>query len=232
MRKKLLLWDIDGTLTYIALAGERAILAAWKKVMGYETTLEDVDYRGRTDVLIFQKLLTKHHEEHTHQRIHDLAEDYLASLPEEVKQANGNLHPGVLDILEQARQRPDIVQGLLTGNLSQGAKIKLEHFDAWHYFEFGAFANDSSNRNDLGPVALQRAAEKYGHEFHAEDTFIIGDTPHDIACAKVIGANCIAVATGAFSVEDLSSHQPTVVFKDLSDAEAFFRVVDASVCCA
>ena len=83
---------------------------------------------------------------------------------------------------------PDIHQALLTGNLRAGAKLKLEHLGIWKYFEFGAFADDSSNRNELGPFALRRAKEKLGIDFSPERVWIIGDTPHDIACGKAIGA--------------------------------------------
>jgi phosphoglycolate phosphatase-like HAD superfamily hydrolase len=227
MSRILLLWDIDGTITHIAQAGERALTSSWEKVMGYPTTLADVDYRGRTDVMIFHKLMAKHGVSATPQLIHELVEGYLKALPSEIHQAESkHVHPGVINILERARSREDIAQALLTGNLSQGAQIKLEHFNVWHYFEFGAFANDSANRNDLGPVALRRASEAYGHEFAPERTFIIGDTPHDIECAKVIGAHCIAVATGSFSIEELQSHHPSAVLADLSDTEGFFRLIE------
>jgi phosphoglycolate phosphatase-like HAD superfamily hydrolase len=136
--------------------------------------------------------------------------------------------PGILELLETLRTRSDVVQGLLTGNLQRGAEVKLTHHQVWHYFEFGAYADDSPSRNDLGPHALRRAKERHALEFDPADTFIIGDTPHDIECGKVIGARTIAVATGKFSVEELAGHQPTAVFQDFSDTTAFLRVIDSN----
>jgi phosphoglycolate phosphatase-like HAD superfamily hydrolase len=131
-----------------------------------------------------------------------------------------------LELLETLRTHPGFVQGLLTGNLRRGAEVKLTHFRVWHFFEFGAYADDSPRRNDLGPHALRRAKERHAVEFNPNDTFIIGDTPHDIECGKVIGARTIAVATGKYSVKELAGHQPTAVFQDFSDPTAFLRVIE------
>ena len=135
--------------------------------------------------------------------------------------------PGVLVLLVTLHRRPDVAQGLLTGNLRRGAEFKLTHYQVWHFFEFGAFADDSPRRNELGPHALRRARERHRHEFAPHDTFIIGDTPHDIECGQVIGARTIAVATGRNSVADLAVHAPTAVFADFADTAAFLRVIDA-----
>ncbi|HET7535847.1 MAG TPA: HAD hydrolase-like protein, partial [Candidatus Didemnitutus sp.] len=110
----------------------------------------------------------------------------------------------------------------------RGARIKLEHYKVWHYFEFGAFGDDSPLRNELGPHALRRAKERHAIEFSPANTFVIGDTPHDIECGKVIGAQTIGVATGTFSVDELAAHQPTAVFKDFADTTALLRVIDST----
>ena len=99
------------------------------------------------------------------------------------------------------------------------------HHNLSHYFAWGAFADDSARRNDLGPVALRRAREKHGIEFAPDRVFVIGDTPHDIACGKVIDAQTIAVATGQYSVDELRAATPTFVLSDLSDTAAFLRAL-------
>jgi phosphoglycolate phosphatase-like HAD superfamily hydrolase len=132
---------------------------------------------------------------------------------------------GIHDALAAVHEHPEIHQALLTGNLEAGAKLKLSFLEIWHYFEFGAFADDSYDRNELGPFALRRAKEKLGIDFPPERVYIIGDTPHDIACGKAIGAKTIAVATGAFSVEQLAAFGPTHAFRDLSDTQALLDVV-------
>ena len=122
--------------------------------------------------------------------------------------------------------RIGVQQALLTGNVQRGARTKLSHHGLWGFFPFGAFADDSEHRNDLGPHALRRAREHTGVDFPPDRVWIIGDTPHDIACGRVIGAKTLAVATGSHPVEALAAHQPTAVLADLSDPAAFWRLID------
>jgi phosphoglycolate phosphatase len=192
-----------------------------------EGSLRDIDYRGRTDAFIAQRLFEHYRIPMSAESLRAFLDAYLSFLKEEMKEGNPRAHFGILEILELARKRPNLAQGLLTGNLAHGAKIKLEHFDVWQYFEFGAFADDSSIRNELGPFALRRAKDKTGHEFSPKQVFIIGDTPHDIECARVIGAHCIAVATGGFTEKELLAHHPLAVLPDLSDPKIFFKLIDS-----
>lgn len=224
---KLLLWDIDGTLICNGAAGERALVRVMKEVFQIETTLEPFDYRGRTDRRIAQMMLEYFKLPHDETAVHDFVEHYLRLLQQELPTGDGGTHPGILEILEEVKKRHDLCQGLLTGNMVRGAELKLSHYDVWNYFEFGAFANDSMYRNDLGPFAVKRAQEKYSKVFSSENIFVIGDTPHDIECGKVIGAKTIAVATGSFSVEELKKHQPTAVFENFQHPRAFFDIINA-----
>jgi len=226
--KKLILWDIDGTLITSGGAGERALLAALKAGFGVDGSLDWLEYSGRTDAWIAHEVLRHYGLPDTPKNIQHYLESYLSALLAAMPNPRARLHPGILTLLETLHHRADLAQGLLTGNLQRGARIKLEQFSVWHYFEFGAFADDSSQRNDLGPHALRRARERHGLEFPPQRVFIIGDTPWDIECGKVIGANTIAVATGSFSVEQLRAHAPTAVFADFNDTEAFIRAIDAA----
>jgi phosphoglycolate phosphatase-like HAD superfamily hydrolase len=116
--------------------------------------------------------------------------------------------------------------GLLTGNFVEGARIKLEYFDLWKYFPWGAFGGDSASRNDLVPIALSRAR---GHGIDGvapADVIVVGDTPNDVECALVAGATPVAVATGSYSVAQLRAAGADIVFDDLSDTAAFLRLLD------
>jgi phosphoglycolate phosphatase-like HAD superfamily hydrolase len=226
--KKLILWDIDGTLIVSHGAGVRAMERAFEQRFGLTTDLGKIDWAGRTDSWITGEVLRRNGIEATPQNCHDYLEAYLAELPGQLRHGpQGRVLPGVLELLEILHRRTDVAQGLLTGNLQRGAELKLTHYQVWHYFEFGAFADDSPRRNDLGPHALRRAREKHTGEFSAAHTFIIGDTPHDIECGKVFGARTIAVATGQFSVAELSAHRPDAVFANCADIAAFLQVIDA-----
>ena len=156
----------------------------------------------------------------------DWLDGYLARLPAELHHPGAAVLPGVPTLLETAAARPDITQALLTGNVRRAARVKLAHHGLWEFFPFGAFADDSELRNDLGPHALRRAREHPGVTFPADRVWIIGDTPHDIACGRAIGANTLAVATGGHSVAALSAHQPTAILSDLGDTDTFWRLIN------
>ena len=226
MRDSLLLWDIDGTLVCTDRAGERSLLILVRELYGRD--LGDklpVTLQGRTDTSIARDILAWLGVPATPEEVRRIRDAYIALLPKTLPAGKAKLHPGIREALDAVHAHPEIHQGLLTGNHQEGARLKLSHLGIWHYFEFGAYADDSSIRDELGPFALARAKEKLGIEFPPERVYIIGDTPHDIACGKAIGAKTIAVATGAFSVEELAALNPTHTFADLSDTEALLDVV-------
>jgi len=226
--KKLILWDIDGTLIVSQGAGVRAMERAFEQRFGVKGDLSKIDWAGRTDAWITSEVFRFNGIPATPQSAHDFLETYLSLLPAELQSGpQGQVLPGIFELLESLHRRTDLAQGLLTGNLRRGAQLKLMHYKVWHYFEFGAFADDSPLRNDLGPHALRRAKERHGIDFQPDHTFIIGDTPHDIECGKVIGARTIGVATGRYSIAELAAHRPTAVFADFADTAAFLRVIDA-----
>jgi phosphoglycolate phosphatase-like HAD superfamily hydrolase len=131
--------------------------------------------------------------------------------------------PGITSLLDTLDRKADVFLGLLTGNFAEAARIKLEHFDLWRYFRCGAYGDDAHDRNALVPVALVRARECGADSF--DRIFIVGDTPHDVACAAAGNATSIAVATGGFDVQALRAAGADVVFEDLTDAGAFLRVI-------
>ena len=113
----------------------------------------------------------------------------------------------------------------MTGNYREAAEIKLQHFELWDFFEWGAFSDDHFDRNELVPIARSRA-ETYDIPAEAiERVIVIGDTPHDIECARVAGARSIAVATGGYTVEQLRGFGADAVLPDLSDTEAVIKLL-------
>lgn len=225
--KKLILWDIDGTLIRTNRAGIIALVRAFAALHGREPDMSRVEVAGRTDRWIIRRMLEEHGIAPTTENIHAVLEGYLQLLQGEIATREGQVLPGIVELLETLHSRSDVVQALLTGNVERGARIKLEHYRVWHYFQFGAYGDDSPLRNDLGPHALRRAKERHAVDFAPDSTFVIGDTPHDIECGKVIGARTIGVATGMYSVEQLAALAPTAVFADFSDTAAFLRLLDA-----
>lgn len=228
MLKTLLLWDIDGTLIDSGGAGERALQQSLEREYGIADTLTWLEWAGRTDLWIARKILAHHQIELSQENIDRFLNGYLAAVAEHMVNPKARVLPGVRELLATTANHPGIAQGLLTGNLERGAKIKLQHFDLWRYFPFGAFADDSELRDELGPHALRRAADHHRIPFAPEQVIVIGDTPHDIACGRAAGARTLAVATGKYSSEALSPFHPDLLISDLSDAGEFFRLTGLS----
>ena len=220
METTLLLFDIDGTLLTTGGCGERALRSAVRDFFGTEDDLRDIEIAGRTDTGIARQLLRKYR--HEEDRALEVLEHYLRHLPVLLPQIPGRLLPGVVELLEALKERSDVVLALLTGNLQRGAEYKLSHYGVWHYFGFGAFADDHHDRNQLGQVAIRRAQER-GHDVRPERVFVIGDTPHDVACARACGARAVGVATGGSTYEALAATKPDALLRDLSDIPAALR---------
>jgi phosphoglycolate phosphatase len=220
---RLLLFDIDGTLIHSGGAGIEALKVALKERFGIDDDLAGIEIAGMTDSGIVISILNKHKIPATPENVAAFLDSYVHFLSLELPRRQGRLLPGVLELLQKLQSRKHVVLALLTGNVSRGAQLKLEHYGVWHFFEFGAFADDHHDRNELGSFARARAKEKHGREFSAAEIDVIGDTPRDIACGKAIGARTIAVATGTWTREQLAEHDPDFLIEDLSDVN---RIID------
>ncbi len=218
-KTRLLLFDIDGTLINSGGAGIQALKVALTERFSIADDLHDIEIAGMTDSGIVVSILNKHKIPATNENIAAFLDSYAHFLSLELPRRSGALLPGVRELLEKLKSRKHVVLALLTGNISRGAQLKLEHYGVWHFFEFGAFADDHHDRNQLGPFARARAREIHGREFSAAEIDVIGDTPRDIACGKAFGARTIAVATGTWSREQLSQHHPDFLIDDLADVD-------------
>jgi phosphoglycolate phosphatase-like HAD superfamily hydrolase len=151
---------------------------------------------------------------------------YLRHLSSELDNPHALTCSGIRDLIASLHADDGWSLGLLTGNIRAGARVKLEHFGLWQYFPFGAFADDSGDRNRLGPVALERARQHLGRpDLRHTDLVVIGDTPHDIACARAVGAHAVATATGGASYDELAAHTPDLIVRDFSDPTPFLEFI-------
>ncbi len=221
--RRLFLFDIDGTLISSGGAGEAALKDAMLSRFGVEEDLDGIILAGATDGRIARELLEKHSISVSPENVSALLDTYLGHLTERIGRHDGRLLPGIVSLLNVLSERTDVVLALLTGNVSRGAKIKLTHYGVWDFFEFGAFADDHHDRNELGKFARARALERHGEDFPPSRIYVIGDTPKDIECGRAIGACTVAIATGHYSSAELRDHAPDFLFEDLSDTE---RVVE------
>jgi phosphoglycolate phosphatase-like HAD superfamily hydrolase len=226
--QRLVLFDIDGTLVLTGRAGMRAMNRACEETVGHADALHGVAVAGRTDWIILHDVMANHGLSLDAVRLDALRRLYVTHLAEEIVlpgEGVKDVMPGIRELLGRLHGRPDVALGLLTGNFEDGARIKLEHFDLWKYFPIGAFGGDSSDRNDLVPIALDRARARGLADVPPSRVLVVGDTPHDVACAHAVGALAVAVATGGYTVDQLRHTRAEYVFSDLRDTEAFLALL-------
>ncbi len=219
-RRRLFLFDIDGTLLLTGRAGEHALRAGLRERFGLDDDLTGISFAGSTDAGIARQIFERNAIPVSPENIADLFDGYVHHLAMELPRREGRILPGIVALLESLQARPDCVLGLLTGNIERGARLKLSHYGVWDFFEFGAFADRHEDRNELGRHARRRADELDGAGFDPADIFVIGDTPRDVACARAAGVRAVAVATGHYSMEELAACSPDHLFADLSDTVA------------
>jgi len=215
MVPRFILFDIDGTLTDSAGAGRRALNQAMLQATGIEDGFRGVGFAGKTDLLIIREGLEKLGLDPSDPMISLVAGRYVANLRTEVAKGGGHVKVGARELIEGLQNSDACVLGLLTGNLEEGARIKLEPFGLNKFFSVGAYGDDAEDRNLL-PIALLRLREHRGMSLNPNDCLVIGDTPKDVECARVHGTPSIAVATGPYPLEVLQETGADLVVPDLS----------------
>jgi phosphoglycolate phosphatase len=214
-------FDIDGTLLASGGAGKIALEEALLAEFQLEAIRLHVPYAGRTDVAIARDLLEGHGIEASARNLSLLHESYLRRLPEALHRKQGRVLPGVLELLQGLRGRgPRALVGLLTGNIRRGGQVKLGHYGIQDYFAFGGFGDDCLHRDDVARSAWQAAQAYYGGPLSIERTWVVGDTPLDVSCARAIGARVAAVATGFHSVAELAEAKPDLLVETLAERAA------------
>ncbi|HEY2786548.1 MAG TPA: HAD family hydrolase [Fimbriiglobus sp.] len=217
---RILLFDIDGTLVRTGGAGKIAMEAGLRAAFGVADVLDTVPYSGRTDPDIGRELLAVHGIDPNSANLQILTQAYLDRLPDSLVANPGHVLPGVAELLEALRGRSDVHLGLLTGNVRAGAEKKLGHYGLWDVFgPVGGFGDDRHDRDDVARIALESATSHFGRPVNPQDVWVIGDTPLDVRCARAIGANVVAVATGWHSIKELRENRPDETAEDLSDTE-------------
>lgn len=225
---RILLFDIDGTLVLTGGAGKRAMIRALTDVFGGTDGSFDVNMAGRTDTELLSGALARLGVPDTPEAHTRFQEAYLPRLAEEIHRPGSGpkgVMPGVGALLAALTAQPHAHVALLTGNYRGAARLKLSYFSLWDFFAWGAFGEESPDRNELGRIAVARA-EAEGVPADARGRIVvIGDTPQDIACARAVGGRAVAVATGMHTVEELGAAGADMVFQDLADTEAVLKLL-------
>jgi phosphoglycolate phosphatase-like HAD superfamily hydrolase len=218
---RLILFDIDGTLIHTGGAGVKAFARALASEFGVENGTQRLKFAGRTDVSLVREAFTLEGIEPSAENFARFFAAYLRLLRQLILECKGGACPGVLEFYKALQRLPEPpLTGLLTGNIKDGARIKLERYDLWDKFPFGGFADDHEDRDQIAATALRRGSQAIGRELCGEEVVVIGDTPLDIRCARAIGAKALAVATGGVPLEELEGHRPDWAVADLTQIRA------------
>jgi phosphoglycolate phosphatase-like HAD superfamily hydrolase len=227
-RARLVLFDIDGTILSGGRAARTVFAGALTEVFGTCGDVETFAFEGKLDPMIVRELLLAAgvSEETVLSRRGDALALYLDRLEAALAAERPVLKPGVAAVLDGVARAGAgaAVSALLTGNVERGARIKLSAVGLWDRFAFGAFGDEAARREDLGPVALEKA-RRLGHAFSAPDCVVVGDAPQDVACALALGARIVAVATGKTSAVRLAEAGAHVVLPDLSDTSRALEAI-------
>lgn len=227
--ERLILFDIDGTILTSNGVAARAFRAALEGVFGTSGPRNGYSFAGKTDPQIARDLLTAAglEESRIQEGLATAWDVYVKELERDCRGDRIDVFPGVKRLLDRLEAAPDVaVLGLLTGNVRDGARIKLEAAGIdFSRFQVGAFGSDHADRSQLPAIAVQRAEERHGHRFTGKSVVIIGDTPLDVACGAHLGVRTIAVATGTYSRSELMACGPDYVFDSLEDTEAVWQAI-------
>jgi len=226
--RRLLLWDVDGTLVRAGDLGAAVFDVALEAVLGVRPDAR-VRMSGKTDPQIVRDYLVALEIPETEGLVEAVlrsVEGHLAAAAAEGELiAGGTACPGTGEVLRRLASDDRVASTLLTGNIAPNALVKVAAFglDRWLDLALGAYGSDEADRNLLVPVALRRLAAERGVTLAPENAWVIGDTPRDLECARVAGTRCLLVATGRYGVAALKALEPDAVLGDLSDTD---RVVD------
>lgn len=226
MADTVLLFDIDGTLLVPARGRgyRREIKDVLETVFGTAGRLDEVRFDGKTDLLILREALECEGvgPETIRERLHEWRRHFV-----ELTERLGRDEPlfvscsGVETTLAALGRDGRFALSILTGNLEAMAAVKLAAVGIDSHFRLrGAYGDDHEDRNALPAIAAARIAEQTGRDYAPERFVIVGDTPRDVECARAFGMRCVAVATGHYTVDELSTHRPDAVLPDLCDLDA------------
>lgn len=228
--RRLILWDIDGTLVSTGPAGRLALELGVRQAAGLDE-LPHVAMGGKTDPLIVRELMTlaglaPEDVERAVPVALAAARDALAARTERLR-VEGVVHPGVRELLEALSRVDGVRQSLLTGNIRPNALVKVRTFGLGRRLDpdIGAYGTDDPDRDGLVPIALTRAKERRGETYLPVDVWVIGDTVRDLSCARAGGVRCLIVGTGHEGFDAVRDLEADAVVENLADTELVLKIL-------
>lgn len=212
---KLFLFDVDLTLISTGGAGLRALDRACREILSRDGCMDGISPHGKTDPLIVREILYGIQYPFSRNLVDSILASYLCFLREEVAEsASYRVLPGVRELLGELQTRSGVLLGLATGNIHEGARIKLERAGLNPFFRFGGFGSDAEDRVAVVRRAIDEGCRLSGNGILPEDVWVIGDTPRDVEAGREAGCRTVAVATGGYSIEDLRTTGADLAIED------------------
>jgi len=233
--RRLILWDIDGTLVRWGPVGRLVFDRAIHDALGIDPDGHGVSMGGKTDPQIALEIMgtmdvPDDEAERALPAVLAALERETAGAFEEFR-ATGSAHPGVADVLARLGETPGVLQTVLTGNIEPNMRVKLAVFglDAWLDLDIAATGSDSADRRTLVPIAMERALIVHGIRYESDEVWVVGDTPRDLECARVAAVHCALVGTGRDDYGALDGLGADAVFRDLSDVGAVVSLLSPDI---
>jgi phosphoglycolate phosphatase len=225
--RRLVLFDIDGTLLSAAGVSASALRDALLRHFGTPGEFAGYDYSGKTDPQIVRELMRPAGFDAAviEERIEATLDSYLELLRARLRPEDVRPKPGMSALVLALASDPRVTLGLLTGNVEPGARLKVEPMGLNGHFPFGAFGSDHEDRHLLPALAVKRARDFTGHLFEGKSVVIVGDSIHDVRCGRSLGVRAVAVATGHTKPDVLRAEEPDALLPDCSDLEQALRAV-------
>ncbi|MCL4871621.1 MAG: HAD hydrolase-like protein [Anaerolineae bacterium] len=225
---KLILFDIDGTLIQANGAGKQMLALAMEDVFGTAGPIEKYNLGGKTDTQIVTDLLraTAIPDHQIETNLPTLFARMVHHGQTVLPTSRAAPCPGVKPLLAALQGRPDMLLGLVTGNIEPVAPLKLAAagLDPT-IFRVGAYGSQHHDRNQLPPLAMKQATDLTKLQFAGYNTIVVGDTPLDIQCARANGAKAVAVATGRYTLTTLNQYKPDILLPNLADTETVLQLL-------
>lgn len=224
MNRKLLIWDIDGTLVDCGSAGRKAMDRTFKDLFQVDNGFEGISMSGRLDQVILREAIEKHALNQLD--VANFYQRYEEVLDEVLSKTDVKLYAGISETLAFTDSQHTLINVISTGNCEVGAWLKLKHAGIDHYFEHGGFGCSFVKREDLVGQIIKEVEEKHKVTFDPKDIVVIGDTPHDISSGQFHQATTIAVLTGSYSKEELLAYKPTYIIDNFEHLDDFIDMLE------
>ncbi len=225
--RRLLVWDIDGTLIDCGGSGRRAMDETFLFFFEIDSGFKDVPMAGKLDSGILRRALD--HHALPLDSMDSFFEAYGSILDRHLREENTiTCLPGVVPLLERLKRRAGIHMVIVTGNNRRGAEIKLRHAGLERFFTLGAYGDEAENRTDLVKLAVSRAEAAFACKYTSDEVYVIGDTPDDIHAGKGAGYKQLVVTTGSYAHPALAAHEPTGILTSFEEIERFMQLIEVN----